>query len=112
MAVGRPMRRMLAVIAVLAGVACHSAVPAVNVSSDESNAGMTWRVVTSGSQAPFRTSAGHAAISHSDNDYRALWSNLIGGNEPPAIDFSRETAVILISPQKPTDGYAFGIRDI
>src|SRR5688572_13989289 len=97
------MRRILSAMAVLASIGCQSA-----VSSDA----VTWRVVTSGSQARFQAADGHAAIAHSDGEYRALWNNLIGAGEPPAIDFTRDAAVVLIASQKPSGGYAVGVRNI
>src|SRR5688572_10022609 len=97
------MRRILSALAVLASIGCQSA-----VSSD----GVTWRVLTYGSQARFQTDEGHAAMVHNDGEYRALWASLIGAGEPPAIDFARDAAVVLITSQKPSGGYAVGVRNI
>ena len=97
------MRQILSAMAVLASVACQSA-----VSPDE----MTWLAVTNGSQARFQSAEGHAAMAENDAEYRALWSNLIGAGEPPAVDFTRDTAVVLIASQKPSGGYVISVRGV
>ena len=104
------MRRTLGAIAVLATVSCNSAVPAAR--PVRARADITWRVLTNGSQARLQTSTGHAAIVRSQAELDALWDSLIGAGDPPAIDFTRDYGVILISSPKPTGGYAIAVRDI
>lgn len=64
------------------------------------------RTLTTGNMAA--VSPGEQQIEYASDDatYRRLWSQLVGGGEPPEIDFTKESVVFLLAGQKNTGGYS------
>jgi hypothetical protein len=60
----------------------------------------------SGRRAPF------VEIATDAKTYAALWKLHIDGNQPPAIDFAKETVIFLLLPPRATGGYSVKLRDV
>lgn len=46
------------------------------------------------------------AVATDDSTYRALWSRIIGDEQPPAVDFTKESVVFLALGSRSTGGFA------
>lgn len=116
------MKTTVSIIAILALTACVRVPPAdAAPESPADSPAKTYRVLQAGAY-------GAAATRDVDNDsgrrapfveiatdakrYAALWKQHIDDNQPPAIDFSRETAVFLLLPPRATGGYGIKLRDV
>jgi hypothetical protein len=63
--------------------------------------------------------AGYAAreaagelVARDQQTYAAAWREHVGEGEPPAIDFTNETAVFLFAGQRPTGGYSVSVKGV
>jgi len=68
------------------------------------------RTIGSGAYAAAKPSAPQAVAASDDATYRRLWSSLIGGGDPPAVDFTTDSAVFLLAGSKPTGGWSVEAR--
>src|SRR5512140_3447834 len=114
--------RLALTVAVLTLAACVR-MPSAGASAGSSSASpaKTYRIVRTGDY-------GAAASGNVDNEsgrrapfveiasdakrYAALWKQHIDDTQPPAIDFSKESAVFLLLPPRATGGYAIQVRDV
>jgi hypothetical protein len=74
------------------------------------SAPLTFRTVADSGYAS-REEAGEV-LAFDDESYRELWDQLASGGNPPAIDFSTETAVFLFGGMKPSGGYTYEVRGV
>ncbi len=58
------------------------------------------------------TERSDAVIVTDEATYRRTWERLIGNGEPPAIDFTTESAVFLFGGARPTGGYSIDVRGV
>lgn len=67
---------------------------------------MELRTISRGAYAAARSQAPQAVAAPDDATYRRLWPTLVGGGEPPAVDFATESVVFLLAGAKPTGGWS------
>lgn len=63
-------------------------------------------MISSGAYAAAKPNAPQATAASDDAAYRRLWPQLIGGGEPPAVDFATESVVFLLAGERPTGGWS------
>jgi hypothetical protein len=97
-----------AALALATGCTTNGAVAPSDAAS--SNAAVEMRVVAQTGYAT--TERADAVIATDDPTYRRTWSQLLGGGEPPAIDFATDTAVFLFGGGRPTGGYSVAVRGV
>jgi hypothetical protein len=68
------------------------------------------RTISRGANASARPSQPQAVAAFDDAAYQRLWTSMIGGGEPQAIDFATESAVFLLIGPKPTGGWSIDVR--
>jgi PrcB C-terminal len=64
------------------------------------------RTIRTGAYAAAKPEQKQAVAALTEADYRRLWPSLIGGEEPPAVDFASESVVFLLGGAKPTGGWS------
>lgn len=70
------------------------------------------RLLHSGDQVQRPGARRQAVLVATAEAYRKSWSSIVGDGEPPAVDFSRESVLFLVSEQKPTGGYAIVLNKV
>lgn len=95
-----PMR-LLALLALPFVASCTTAAAVADAS---------FRAVANAGYAS-RTEPG-ALLAADETAYRNAWDSAIGAGNPPAIDFTTETAVFLFGGQRPTGGYSVEVRGV
>jgi hypothetical protein len=71
------------------------------------------RVLQSGSNAAMNGDTPRVEIARDASTYQRLWGFLVGaGTPPPALDFSRETAVFLLLGTRNTGGYGITPKNV
>jgi hypothetical protein len=68
------------------------------------------RTVAKGAYAASRNPQPRAVAARDAATFRALWGSLVGSDQIPPIDFSREAAVFLLGGERPTGGYEVAAR--
>lgn len=116
------MRSTLTTAIILAAAACVPVQPADTPAQAPASAAIaTYRVIQTGSYGA--ASAGNVdddsgrrapfvEIARDAKSYSALWNQHIDASAPPVVDFTRETAVFLLLPPRPTGGYGIKVEDV
>ena len=97
------MKSAAAIVALIVVAGCAS-VKAVNAPMEN------LRMAGSGANAVYPGVREQAIVVYSDQAYRDLYKRMIGADEAPAIDFTKDMVVVLIAGQHPTGGYAIQPR--
>ncbi|HKO58229.1 MAG TPA: protease complex subunit PrcB family protein [Thermoanaerobaculia bacterium] len=70
------------------------------------------RSLQSGGMAASRSVERNAYAAADATTYRALWHDLIGGGDPLAVDFSKESVVFLLGGRRPTGGHHVEVEKV
>jgi PrcB C-terminal len=108
------MRRIL--LLALALAACTTDVPdapsTATTAPATTGGTVEQRIIATGSNAAAEPEAPQAVAIKTADDYRGKWEQTIGGGQPPAIDFARESVVILLGGQRRTGGWRVAPRGV
>lgn len=95
--------RTLGLLLILAGCAANAPAP---------EAAMTFRTAASGQNARQKQERTTSMALFSDVTLRKIWPTMIGGVEPPAVDFEKEMLVVLLAGSRPTGGWSIEPRAV
>lgn len=70
------------------------------------------RIIATGSNAAVEPDAPKTVTISKAEEYRSIWESTIGGGQPPEVDFSKESVVILLAGQRRTGGYSVVPRGV
>lgn len=68
--------------------------------------------LVAGSYAAAQPESRQTITAKSADEYARAWQQAIGQGEPPAVDFARESVIILLSGSKPTGGWSVEPRGV
>jgi hypothetical protein len=98
--------RSIFAIAVVAALSCRSGAPA------PSGVAVNFRILQNGTSARYDGSMHQTTYATTPEAYAQAWSSIVGGGEPPQIDFTREAALFVATGQRPTGGWRVGFAGV
>jgi len=73
---------------------------------------LTFRTLQAGSYASQSLTAPQLIVARDAVTLRNTWNAYVRHGEPPAIDFKKETAVVLFAGRKNTGGYSIEVKSV